>query len=68
MLVIERPIGTAVLIGDDIQVEISSVRNRRYVRLAIEAPKDTPILREELTCSPLLQFSEQPVRTMPHIV
>lgn len=48
MLTIERKPGTSVIIGDDIKVQVRWIRGKNAVRLAITAPKDTPIIREEL--------------------
>ena len=46
MLVITRRPGEYVLIGDDIKVHLLEKGNQ--VRLGIEAPRDVPILRNEL--------------------
>lgn len=47
MLILQRKAGQSVLIGEDITVSVVAVDGGR-VRLAISAPKDTPILRTEL--------------------
>ncbi len=47
MLILQRKAGESLFIGDDIQVTVVSVEAGR-VRLAIDAPRATPILREEL--------------------
>lgn len=47
MLILQRKAGESLLIGEDITVSVLSVDGTR-VRLAISAPKDTPILRSEL--------------------
>jgi carbon storage regulator len=36
------------MIGDDITITISEIRNERKVRVAIEAPKDVPVHRREV--------------------
>ena len=46
MLCLHRKSGECVLIGDDIKVCVSIVGNK--VKLAIDAPKDVKIVREEL--------------------
>ena len=46
-LVIERRIGSAFSIGDDIEIFIDSVRGN-LVRVSVTAPKNLKILREEL--------------------
>ncbi len=48
MLVLSRKVGEKVLIGDGIVVTVVST-DRGVVRLGITAPKDTLILRSELT-------------------
>jgi carbon storage regulator len=47
MLILQRKAGQSLVIGDDITVSVLAVEGGR-VRLAISAPKDTPILRSEL--------------------
>jgi carbon storage regulator len=47
MLILQRKAGESLVIGGDITVTVVSVEGGR-VRLAISAPKDTPILRSEL--------------------
>jgi carbon storage regulator len=47
MLILQRKAGESLVIGEDITVSVVSVEGGR-VRLAISAPKDTPILRSEL--------------------
>lgn len=47
MLVLTRKLSEAVLIGDRIRVVVLDI-DRGKIRLGIEAPKDTVILRQEL--------------------
>ncbi|MDD7794630.1 carbon storage regulator CsrA [Clostridium sp. 'White wine YQ'] len=47
MLVITRKKGEALLIGDDIEIEVIKLENGN-VKLAINAPKSIRILRKEL--------------------
>ena len=47
MLVIARKIGQTIRIGEDIEVTISAIRGDQ-VRLAIQAPREIPILRTEI--------------------
>jgi carbon storage regulator len=47
MLILQRKVGESLVIGGDTTVTVVSVEGGR-VRLAISAPKDTPILRSEL--------------------
>lgn len=47
MLVLTRKVGQRVLIGENVAVTIVRV-SQGTVRLGIEAPPETPIVREEL--------------------
>lgn len=47
MLVVTRKKGESILIGDNIEISVSSIENGS-VKLAINAPKDIQILRKEL--------------------
>lgn len=47
MLILTRKTGESILIGDDIQVVITSIDQNR-VRVGIKSPKHIPIYREEL--------------------
>lgn len=46
MLILQRKIGESLMIGDNIKVTVVAVESGGRVRLAIEAPRDIPILRE----------------------
>ena len=47
MLVLSRRVGECIVIDDKITVKIIEVHGQQ-IRLAIEAPKEIPIWREEL--------------------
>jgi carbon storage regulator len=47
MLVLTRRLAEEILVGDDIRITVIAVHGSR-VRLAITAPDDVPIWREEL--------------------
>ena len=47
MLVLSRKVGEKILIGDDIAVTVVRVA-QGIVRIGIEAPKQLPIVREEI--------------------
>lgn len=47
MLVLQRKASESILIGDNIKVTVLAVEGGR-VRLAVDAPKDIQILRNEL--------------------
>ncbi|KKK65631.1 hypothetical protein LCGC14_2972210 [marine sediment metagenome] len=50
MLVFTRREGESIRIGDDITITVVAVRKRGYValRLAVEAPRNIPVHREEI--------------------
>lgn len=47
MLILTRKANERVFIGDGISLVVLSIENNR-IKLGIEAPADTPILREEI--------------------
>lgn len=47
MLVISRKQGESILIGDDIEIKVSKIEDGN-VKLAISAPKEMTILRNEV--------------------
>jgi carbon storage regulator len=47
MLVIRRRAGEALLIGDDIEIEILETGNS-HVKIGIRAPKEVVVLRKEI--------------------
>lgn len=70
MLILTRRLGEKVLIGDEITVQVLEV-NRNQVRVAINAPRDVLILREELKGKPfndkrlLNNGSQSQLKTLP---
>ncbi len=72
MLILQRKVGESLFIGDDIEVKLLSIEAGGRVRIAIDAPRDLPILRQELRLAaeankeaaesvalPLLSFLQQ---------
>ncbi len=55
MLVLSRKVGEKILIGDNIAVTVVRVA-QGIVRLGVEAPKELPIVREEIRD----QLSQEP--------
>ncbi len=47
MLILTRKTGESILIGDDIEVTITSIEQNK-VRVGIKSPSNIPIYREEL--------------------
>lgn len=47
MLVLSRKLGEKILVGDDITITVVDIQPGK-IRLGIEAPDDTPIMRSEL--------------------
>ena len=47
MLILTRKIGESIMIGDDIKLNVLSVRGGQ-VRLGFHAPQDVPVHREEI--------------------
>lgn len=47
MLILTRRVGETVMIGDEIAVTILGVKGNQ-VRVGINAPKETPVHREEI--------------------
>ncbi len=47
MLILRRRSGEAILIGDDIKITVLSTKDSE-AQIAIEAPKEVPVLRSEL--------------------
>ena len=57
MLILTRKITQTILIGDDVTVTVLEVKGER-VRLGINAPRETPINRQEI-------LDASPGRTTP---
>lgn len=47
MLIIRRRVGEAILLGGDIEIQITEITGNR-VKIGIAAPRDLPILRKEI--------------------
>lgn len=47
MLILTRRIGEAIIIWDDVNITVLGVQGNQ-VRLGVNAPKETPVHREEI--------------------
>lgn len=47
MLILTRKLGESLLIGDDVEITVLSVRGNQ-VKLGIKAPKEVAVHREEI--------------------
>ncbi len=47
MLVLSRRCNTKICIGSDITIQVLEIR-KRQVKLGIEAPREVPVLRDEI--------------------
>jgi carbon storage regulator len=47
MLILTRRIGETIIIGDDVHITVLGV-NGNQVRVGVNAPKETPVHREEI--------------------
>ncbi len=69
MLVLERPINTAIRIGSDIRILVVDIPGKRRVRLGLEVPGGTLIWREELglTNAPQIASAPKPPTHSSHL-
>ena len=49
MLVLSRKVGERILVGNDVRITVVRVASGG-VRIGVEAPNGTPVIREELLC------------------
>lgn len=47
MLILTRKIGESLLIGDDVEITVLSIRGNQ-VKIGVKAPKDIAVHREEI--------------------
>lgn len=48
MLILSRKVGEKIVIGDNITITVYEILSGGRVRLAIDAPREVPIYRQEL--------------------
>lgn len=61
MLVLSRKVGERILIGDDITVTVVRI-SQGIVRIGIEAPRDTSVVREEVVIHEAEDPAENPCK------
>ena len=54
MLVLSRRLGEKIQIADNIVITVVEIVSDSKVRLGIEAPREVPIMREELLSKPIV--------------
>ena len=64
MLVLSRKVGEKILIGDNIAVTVVRVA-QGIVRIGVEAPKNLPIIRDEIKGRTDGDGRESPVKSRP---
>lgn len=47
MLILQRKVGESIIIGDNVTITVQSISSDK-VKIAIDAPKEVQIIREEL--------------------
>lgn len=57
MLILSRKIGQSVFIGDDVSVTVVNI-GKSSIKIGVEAPMDTPILREEITSKLIIPIDD----------
>ena len=48
MLVLTRRVDESILIGEDIRITVVKIKGTQQICLGIDAPRNVPVLREEL--------------------
>ncbi len=66
MLVLSRKVGERILIGENIAVTIVRISSG-VVRIGIEAPPETPIVREELKTAARERQTPAAAQTKPEV-
>ena len=62
MLILTRRVGESLMIGDDINVTVLSIRGNQ-VRIGVSAPKDVSVHREEIY--ERIQHEDEPAAEPP---
>lgn len=60
MLVLTRRVDESIRIGDDIRITVVKIKGTQQICVGVDAPRDVPVLREELLTARDRTESEAP--------
>lgn len=63
MLVLTRRVDESIRIGDNIRITVVKIKGTQQICVGIDAPRDVPVLREELIDAPVLGASHKSAET-----
>lgn len=63
MLVLTRRVDESIRIGDNIRITVVKIKGTQQICVGIDAPRDVPVLREELIDTPALGASHKSAET-----
>lgn len=58
MLVLTRRVDESIRIGDNIRITVVKIKGTQQICVGIDAPRDVPVLREELISNQELMMSK----------
>ncbi|MDP5325240.1 MAG: carbon storage regulator [Litorivicinaceae bacterium] len=63
MLVLTRRVDESIRIGDNIRITVVKIKGTQQICVGIDAPRDVPVLREELISNQELMMSSKVAET-----
>ena len=63
MLVLTRRVDESIRIGDNIRITVLKIKGTQQICVGIDAPRDVPVLREELISNQELMMSSKVAET-----
>lgn len=63
MLVLTRRVDESIRIGDNIRITVVKIKGTQQICVGIDAPRDVPVLREELISNQELMLSSKVAET-----